>query len=701
MRSYKAVTLLPMLALLLIGLASANTLMGLSGHVLDNNGDPATGNLSVTIYTLASGGSAIYDSGSDFDGAVINGTYNVMLGSGGALHLVQGNTYYLDMSVNGEDIDFSGNERQMFISPVGEELNTTNVSTPMLCLGGSCRTAWPTFAEAHNGTYNTTEERYVYSSGTAIGFNETLLNATIDARASGVGDGTGGWTNSTLNTSTSLNVVSGGNVSAQGGSFVFLSLNGTLINDWNDISGSTDTQKDASGPYLSNDSTTIYFNETMLNATIAALGGSDTQKDASGPYLSNDSTTIYFNESLLNATIDDRASVAADGTGGWTNSTLNTSTSLNVVSGGNITAMGGFFSWLGGLGTRITSLFVQDVDVSGNLTLNGTSINDWSDVSGGADTQKDASGPYLSNDSTTIYFNESLLNATIVALRVNDTQKDASGPYLSNDSTTIYFNESLLNATIAARASGVGDGTGGWSNDSVYTNTSKNVVIAGSVNVSDGAGENVFFVDSSGNLALGKNSQTASINDIAIGTNAEAAGWGVALGYGAYTSLVANPIAIGTGANTSAQDGISIGNSAKAYDVSGIAIGHHATAGYVSVALGSDTNASGIFSYAFGRSMTTSGNYAMGFNLNSSGSQVCAQDNTMCILGGRVGVDVPSPTTNLDINSIMRLVPNSDTVACNSSVTGAVRMYNNTGSIYPCYCNGTAWVKFENYSATC
>ncbi len=91
---------------------------------------------------------------------------------------------------------------------------------------------------------------------------------------------------------------------------------------------------------------------------------------------------------------------------------------LHVI--GDINATGdistdnyGFFGWLGSLTSRITGMFVQDINVNGNLTLNGTAIDDWGDVSGTADTQKGTSGNYVYNDSTNIMFNETELNATI------------------------------------------------------------------------------------------------------------------------------------------------------------------------------------------------------------------------------------------------------------------------------------------------
>ena len=67
-----------------------------------------------------------------------------------------------------------------------------------------------------------------------------------------------------------------------------------------------------------------------------------------------------------------------------------------------------------------------------------------------APSGKQADRIYLYNDSTTIYFNETLLNTTIDARGI-DTQKQGDGVYLYNDSTIIYLNETYLNATIDSR----------------------------------------------------------------------------------------------------------------------------------------------------------------------------------------------------------------------------------------------------------
>jgi hypothetical protein len=89
-----------------------------------------------------------------------------------------------------------------------------------------------------------------------------------------------------------------------------------------------------------------------------------------------------------------------------------------------------------------TTMFFNETKL--NLTIDARE-ND-------TNTHVNGSPPYLYNDSTTMYFNETKLNLTIDA-RENDTNTHVNGspPYLYNDSTTMYFNETKLNLTIDAR----------------------------------------------------------------------------------------------------------------------------------------------------------------------------------------------------------------------------------------------------------
>ena len=98
-----------------------NDLVALQGNVKQAGVVLSSGNLTVVIYDSESGGNIIYNSTNDFDNSIFNGKYGVMLGNGSnELNLNFSQLYYLDIWVNGENFNFSGNDRQMFQSSVGD-----------------------------------------------------------------------------------------------------------------------------------------------------------------------------------------------------------------------------------------------------------------------------------------------------------------------------------------------------------------------------------------------------------------------------------------------------------------------------------------------------------------------------------------------------------------------------------------------------
>lgn len=98
----------------------AGNFVAFQGNVNEGSTALTSGNLSVAIFDSESGGSVVYNSTTDFDGAISNGKYDVMLGNGSnVLNLNYGQKYYLEMFVNGEVFTFNGNSRQVFESAVG------------------------------------------------------------------------------------------------------------------------------------------------------------------------------------------------------------------------------------------------------------------------------------------------------------------------------------------------------------------------------------------------------------------------------------------------------------------------------------------------------------------------------------------------------------------------------------------------------
>ena len=79
----------------------------------------SSGDLTVLIYDSPVGGNLIYSE--TFSGAILNGSWNVMLGAGDVdLPLEFGGVYYKDYIMLGEDAQFDGNDRQSFYSPLGD-----------------------------------------------------------------------------------------------------------------------------------------------------------------------------------------------------------------------------------------------------------------------------------------------------------------------------------------------------------------------------------------------------------------------------------------------------------------------------------------------------------------------------------------------------------------------------------------------------
>ncbi|MFH1521164.1 MAG: hypothetical protein ABID61_05955 [Candidatus Micrarchaeota archaeon] len=116
---------------------SAIDLMSIQANVYENGLPLDSGNVSVYIYDAASGGNLIWNQ--TYNNIIVNGTYDIQLGSNNSnnMTLNYGQFYYLELTINGVDQNFSGNDRQMFQSAVGNvnsskiasgAINTTHIS---------------------------------------------------------------------------------------------------------------------------------------------------------------------------------------------------------------------------------------------------------------------------------------------------------------------------------------------------------------------------------------------------------------------------------------------------------------------------------------------------------------------------------------------------------------------------------------------
>lgn len=184
-----------------------------------------------------------------------------------------------------------------------------------------------------------------------------------------------------------------------------------------------------------------------------------------------------------------------------------------------------------------------------------------------------------------------------------------------------------------------------------------------------------------GVAAIGGNSETAATEGIAIGAYSKITSSGyysVAIGYSATgEGLFATAIAISSTASGPYSTAIGFGSVASGIYTTALGYGAEA-AGWNSVAIGGTTVGSGNYSVAIGAGSTTSGDYSVaigesavasgtnsivmgedmevsgtnsfGIALNDQAGATLAQNNTMAIMGGKVGIDTLAPGTELTIN---------------------------------------------------
>ena len=245
-------------------------------------------------------------------------------------------------------------------------------------------------------------------------------------------------------------------------------ISGATSNLCTIVDTDTDTQKTTSGLYLYNDTTTIFFNETKLNATIDAREN-DTTYTENNIFLTLIGTVFGFNDTLLNSTIDAR-SINID-----TNETPRFDNLTGTDCGGTDKVTG-----VTDLGVVVCA---SDIDTDTQWTINTTVLannsNTLTIVQSFWDnlylkitnffTKATGTSGYLYNDSNTIFFNETKLNATIDN-RDSDTTYTASGTLLDLTTTIFSLNEgTLTNNRICTYVTGTGIVCTTTDSDTTYT----------------------------------------------------------------------------------------------------------------------------------------------------------------------------------------------------------------------------------------
>ena len=126
-------------------------LMALHGKASSSGTSIASGDLRVFIYDDPSAGNLVYDSSSDFNGMIKSGIFDVMLGSGSVqLDLNYGAYYYMDIAVNGSDLDFNGAERKQFEASRGKvkSASIANETIVNANISPSAAIDWPKISKA-------------------------------------------------------------------------------------------------------------------------------------------------------------------------------------------------------------------------------------------------------------------------------------------------------------------------------------------------------------------------------------------------------------------------------------------------------------------------------------------------------------------------------------------------------------------------
>ena len=180
----------------------------------------------------------------------------------------------------------------------------------------------------------------------------------------------------------------------------------------------------------------------------------------------------------------------------------------------------------------------------------------------------------------------------------------------------------------------------------------------GQYNVSNGNGATTFgtacYADGDGAFAIGISDTASAGGALAMGYQTKASGL-------AATSFGSNTISSGIVSTSFGNSTMASGMFATAFGTATVASGGTSTAfgtntaaiGAVTTAFGSGTIAEGINSTVFGKNMTVNGDYSFGINLgNGSTPYATTQNNSMIIMGGKVGIGTLAPARALHVYSL-------------------------------------------------
>ena len=181
---------------------------------------------------------------------------------------------------------------------------------------------------------------------------------------------------------------------------------------------------------------------------------------------------------------------------------------------------------------------------------------------------------------------------------------------------------------------------GATNNYGVYTIADKNY-FSGKVGI--GTTNPTATLKVVGSAEIGESSCSATgINSVAMGSSSTASGnYSVAMGISSTADGYAS---------------FAAGSATRAAGDYSVALGWLTTAHSQAVAIGQLTSASGQRSMALGSWITSTGTNSFGIGLDTT-SRTVSQNNTLAIMGGKVGIGTTSPTGKLSVTTLEGAIP--------------------------------------------
>jgi len=238
-------------------------------------------NLTIEIYDGSVGGNLIFNQ--SFSNAIANGSWNLMISPG----LEYGKSYWKDYKINGEDLDFDGNERLELQSSVGK---INNISFINLSLINSCASG--------------SSIRLVYENG------------SVECETDDSGSGTVNLTNYALKNQSEIFI---GNIStSQTGFFGWLgSLTSRITKLWVvdiNATGNIETSENVSAKYFKGDGSLLTnlpagvannsWNQTLADTLYSGILWGYNQTPLAGNNISVSGRTVELNGTSLKLWLD-------------------------------------------------------------------------------------------------------------------------------------------------------------------------------------------------------------------------------------------------------------------------------------------------------------------------------------------------------------------------------------------------------------